>query len=485
MSSCDTPPTEKDALMTPRPKFDKSRTCVKCKELQGNIVIRHAVYCKPCFTPLITTRFRKSLEPSVNPIPDGPRKKALKAAGNLMIGFSGGLGSTVLLDLAWKSYFAVKDGEGRGGKEHPRNQSAWKKGLVCHVEVSGAFPGMNDRTEDIRQVAKQYESKLDFIPLRIEDAFDEKWWNSIGGRSTHLGMDSTAEDLFLTSLSSPLTPTESLRKFISSLPTQTAVLAAINTLVRLLLLHTASAQQCSHLLLGTSLTTLSIALISGIAQGGGFSVREEAQEEWMRESEGEKGQMSVRVVRPLREVGIKECMIWAWWNGLKVVGRERYLGGRQGIGALTRDFIMGLERDYPSTVSTIARTCAKLAPKEDSERRCILCERPAQPGVQAWKSRISIRSYHETPSRPAHFTPSSSPPPPTQSALEALASHLCYQCHTMLTSRSSRGTAVGAEQGKEVPLPVWVGGGEVWTGRKVDREEMRSGIGEFLLDGGD
>ena len=39
------------------------------------------------------------------------------------------------------------------------------------------------------------------------------------------------------------------------------------------------------------------------------------------------------------------------------------------------DFIYGLETDYPATVSTIARTCAKLAPKEASNNICVLCGR--------------------------------------------------------------------------------------------------------------
>lgn len=38
-------------------------------------------------------------------------------------------------------------------------------------------------------------------------------------------------------------------------------------------------------------------------------------------------------------------------------------------------FIVGLERDYPSTASTIVRTCAKLAPKEGNSSICVLCER--------------------------------------------------------------------------------------------------------------
>ena len=38
-------------------------------------------------------------------------------------------------------------------------------------------------------------------------------------------------------------------------------------------------------------------------------------------------------------------------------------------------FIVGLENDYPSTVSTIARTCAKVKPKDVAQGVCALCER--------------------------------------------------------------------------------------------------------------
>ena len=38
------------------------------------------------------------------------------------------------------------------------------------------------------------------------------------------------------------------------------------------------------------------------------------------------------------------------------------------------EFIVGLEKDYPSTVSTIARTISKLAPKGQSDSKCILCD---------------------------------------------------------------------------------------------------------------
>lgn len=139
------------------------------------------------------------------------------------------------------------------------------------------------------------------------------------------------------SSSSPdYSPINALRSYLSCLPTQTALHSATRTLIRLLLLHTAASRRSSHLILGTSLTSLSINLISGIAQGAGFSVAEEAEEEWNPRS---KNSIIVRIVRPLRDVGMKECALWAWWCGLRIIGTSsRHLNdvGKHGIGPLTR-----------------------------------------------------------------------------------------------------------------------------------------------------
>lgn len=117
----------------------------------------------------------------------------------------------------------------------------------------------------------------------------------------------------------------------------TATQSTITTLTRLILLYTAHSTSSSHLLLGTTLTGLSIGLISGIAMGGGFVVREEAGEEWAPKVNGNKSiEPSVKVVRPLKDMGMKECAAWVWWNQLNVVGKEKVAGGKQGIGGLTK-----------------------------------------------------------------------------------------------------------------------------------------------------
>ena len=62
-------------------------------------------------------------------------------------------------------------------------------------------------------------------------------------------------------------------------------------------------------------------------------MREEALEEWTPVSPSDQ---SVRVVRPLRDIGTKECAAYAWWKGLVVVGKDKWPSTSQGIGKLTK-----------------------------------------------------------------------------------------------------------------------------------------------------
>lgn len=153
--------------------------------------------------------------------------------------------------------------------------------------------------------------------------------------------------LHVKELAQNASPISALRSYLASLPTPTALPSAVQTLVRLLLQYTAVYTGSSHLVLGTSLTSLAISLISSVTQGGGFHVKEETQEEWFpdylqgsddQQKGGKSKRTSVRIIRPLRDVGIKECAVWAWWMRLPIVGRERiqWPGAKPGLGRLTK-----------------------------------------------------------------------------------------------------------------------------------------------------
>ncbi|KAI6042505.1 hypothetical protein EDC04DRAFT_960524 [Pisolithus marmoratus] len=511
MASCGNPITDDSALMPSRPRFDKGKHCIKCKLNLGNIVIRHAVYCRDCFTPLVMVKFRRALEPHVNANAGTSKRPKLKASGSLILGFSGGLGSAVLLDLVYKSYFAgrPRNGDPRGGVNHPRNANVWTTCAVCYIEVSSALPEARDSTEEIQGALASY-ADLEFIPLRLEDAFDESWWCRMTGKADmsqlalELGKDGLpTENLNLSHSSNTLPPKEALRVFLNALPTPTAVSRAIQVLIRLLLFFTARSRGASHLLLGSTLTTLAVSLISCVAQGGGHVIREEFQEEWPPGSSSciDPGG-PVRVVRPLRDVTMKECAAFAWWNGIHVPGRPRLTRAIAGIPGLTKDFVVRLEKDYPSTVSTIARTCAKLEPKSTSMDECWFCRRHLQGGLADWKARISIRSHPDPKvvAQPAPPSPTiSSVHADQESPLPSLDTHLCYSCMTMFTSRSGRksSSAPSLIRHQDTPLPSWVKpkdvgmllqgatlvsqNGELWVRNQQSEKECRESIVDFLL----
>lgn len=39
---------------------------------------------------------------------------------------------------------------------------------------------MRDRTDEVQAIIKKYDA-FEFVPLRIEDAFDASWWEKAGG----------------------------------------------------------------------------------------------------------------------------------------------------------------------------------------------------------------------------------------------------------------------------------------------------------------
>ena len=84
---------------------------------------------------------------------------------------------------------------------------------------------MEDRTERVRQVVERYATtspsfEFDFIPLRLEDAFDLEWWKRVGGGSLassaqSLGMDMTNESKSLYSFVLPSFLFKNLQTFFS------------------------------------------------------------------------------------------------------------------------------------------------------------------------------------------------------------------------------------------------------------------------------
>ena len=156
---------------------------------------------RACFEPFVLTKFRRCLDPTINASPTG-RKKALKASGNVMVGHSGGLGSAILLDILTRIYLSrgtINGTTEKGGSSHPRNEPVWKTAYICHVDVSETLPEVcyaqpffrrqeiscpciqseKYSHDDIQSLHQHQCPDIQFLSVRLEDAFDWKWWRSI------------------------------------------------------------------------------------------------------------------------------------------------------------------------------------------------------------------------------------------------------------------------------------------------------------------
>jgi len=140
--------------------------------------------------------------------------------------------------------------------------------------------------------------------------------------------------------------------------------------------------------LGDCSSRLSIKIISLTSKGRGFSLPLETSGEtdWFED---------VIITRPMKDMLSKEIGIYNQFVGLDDVYIQSVtsmMHAKASIERLTEDFIVGLEKEFPSTVSTIARTGAKLTPSDSivKENRCIVCLMPYQENNKIWQNRIIV-----------------------------------------------------------------------------------------------
>lgn len=109
--------------------------------------------CRECFYPTVSLKFRKSLAQMLNPNEKTKKAKGNfteehSSAGDLLLGFSGGIGSTILLDMVWRRYILDADEKGSnstnvGAETLRRRPSVWKTIRVAYVEQCAARPNVS------------------------------------------------------------------------------------------------------------------------------------------------------------------------------------------------------------------------------------------------------------------------------------------------------------------------------------------------------
>ncbi|KAJ1673086.1 Cytoplasmic tRNA 2-thiolation protein 2, partial [Spiromyces aspiralis] len=165
------------------------------------------------------------------------------------------------------------------------------------------------------------------------------------------------------------------------------------------------------------------------------------------------------------------------------------------IGRATEAFIVGLDRDYLSTVSTVGRTAAKLQPTQETRGApsCIMCSMPVGANSSIWRGRVTVSNVTGGVMKLTPSTASSAQMPlsPADSGGPdlTLTDWLCYSCQNTMrdvrtntilprfTIEALKYNASTASQGQE----------EYGSNLKVPvadtepRQRLRKLVEEFLL----
>uniref|UniRef100_A0A8C3KCA4 Cytoplasmic tRNA 2-thiolation protein 2 n=1 Tax=Calidris pygmaea TaxID=425635 RepID=A0A8C3KCA4_9CHAR len=179
---------------------------------------------------------------------------------------------------------------------------------------------------------------------------------------------------------SPATPclptaarTQELQQLFKAVETTTAREELLQMLRTHLILQTARTKGYTKVMTGESCTRVAIKLLTNLALGRGAFLAVDTG--FVDNRHGD-----VMVVRPMREYMAKEIAFYNHFFDVPTIITPPLPTKRHekpSIHRLIERFLLGLQEDFPSTISTVYRTGEKLSPapaKATSEsQRCLLC----------------------------------------------------------------------------------------------------------------
>ncbi|KAM4615349.1 cytoplasmic tRNA 2-thiolation protein 2 isoform 2-T2 [Polymixia lowei] len=500
-----------------------SKNCVKCKEAPAAVVIKPGdAFCRGCFKDYFIHKFRAMLG----------KNRIIFPGEKVLLAVSGGPSSSAMLNQ-------VQEG---------LSQNAHKKlrfipGIVYIDEGAALGQSMEKRQKTVAEMKSLFkttgfpyyitalEQVLNLPSSVLEPASSAPEWPMDSYKASvdrfiqtdHSHCLSPEKQADLSDLSiqedcpAPLLTDESntqlLQKLFCSVKTLTAKEDLLHTIRQHLLVHTARTEGYSKLMFGENCTRLAVKLLASMSLGRGAQLAVDTGFADPRYGD-------IITVRPMRDYSAKEISFYNHMCNVPCVfipTLETKTTEKASIQRLTESFVIKLQADFPSTVSTIYRTSEKLqtaypsqnASTTDSWDKCLLCMCALDTTVEEASAfqatliseQLSLRGNSgasNTRTRTRTQGPTAAPAPPGQCCFSVekegggegfgvtgyeggssssakapetmeLENLLCYSCRLTIKDMSS----------VEV-LPQYIMS-EAQRRRKR-RSQLREKIGEFLLD---
>uniref|UniRef100_A0A4W4GZ13 Cytoplasmic tRNA 2-thiolation protein 2 n=1 Tax=Electrophorus electricus TaxID=8005 RepID=A0A4W4GZ13_ELEEL len=414
---------------------------MKCKESTAVLIIRVGdAFCRDCFREYFVHKFRAMLG----------KNRVIFPGEKVLLAVSGGPASSSMLtqvqeglsrDAPKKLRFApgiiyIDEGGAcdQNAEEREKTLSQMeaifrKTGFPYHiVSLEQVFSLPNSVLEPVSCGPERPGSSY---KAAVDQYLQQKEVNQRQGQlATEEAQDAVAH---LSVQASQVSPEhkQALEKLFSSLKTLTARQDMLQTLSRQhLILHTARLNGYSKVMMGDSCTRLAIRLLSNISLGRGASLAVDTGFSDPRYGD-------VVIVRPMRDYSSKEIAFYNRLFGVRslfISGLGTKTSDKASIQQLTESFVIKLQADFPSTVSTIYRTSEKLhtaCPPQTSGAvaadKCLLC-------LCAVCNKAG-KSQHQQAPAPAD-----------------LKSLLCYSCRLTVKDMVSEPGCVGKPPGLHAAL---------------------------------
>ncbi|XP_029306319.1 cytoplasmic tRNA 2-thiolation protein 2 isoform X2 [Cottoperca gobio] len=478
-----------------------SKKCVKCKEATAAVVIRAGdAYCRGCFKEYFIHKFRAMLG----------KNRVIFPGEKVLLAVSGGPSSCSMLRQVQ---------EGLSHNAHKKLR--FLPGVVFIDEGGAVGQSVEERQRTVAELHAVFKAtSFPFHMVPLEQVLDlpssvvvtaaspsERAASAYKAAVDHFIQSDTTSCVTPRQQEETLLPdvqeshTHSLQQLIGSAKTLTAKEELLNTLRQHLLVHTARTEGYSKVMLGDNCTRLAVKLLSSISLGRGAQL---AQDTGFSDSR----YGDIMLLRPMTEYSAKEI---AYYNRMFRVpavftaSLDTRTADKSSIQHLTESFVIKLQADFPSTVSTIYRTSEKLqtacrsSSTEECWDRCLLCVcalDTAAENASAFKATLISEQLSQSKSPKATRPNPESTAPAGQCCSPAgggdcgkaasdggccssakapetahLRSLLCYSCQLTIKDMSS------VEH-----LPQYI---LSEAQRRRRRSQMRQEIRDFLLDEAD
>jgi len=383
----------------PRVRKTESRDeCVKCSS--ADVVIPHgghAALCRACFLGNVNHKFRATVAKS----------QALRQGEHVLLAYSGGVASGAMLALV-----------AEGVREGTTKKLRFRPGAIIHIDETSLMTTNDSLEENVVRRKELVESlrrhclsifggdasaettstdssntnrcpPLYVAPLENamsigeEVAKDASDANAIAGVHLVNINGSSGVENYADLIRNDATRDNKIRleAFLKNLKTTTSKIRAAQLLRRKLIGRVARSMEYAHVMEGVSASRVAIDIMTDLALGRGTQIPKDVGllDDRFHASEG------VTIVRPLREFSNKEIVVFNGLSKVPSVVPENLETGTSPLSSIqraTEHFILGLQTDFSSTVSTVCKTGEKLAgnqlkkidtAKNDSIERCCLC----------------------------------------------------------------------------------------------------------------